>query len=227
MFPMNEQFAGFFNSFPQASEQFAAFKKMFPVNEQYLAATANIFPGNEGLINALRTSLEAQVSYLTALTTTAVESAGKVADLNMNAAKTSVEESTVIAKQLLASKDPQEFLSLVTALPQPTAAKVAAYGRHLADIASAAQAEITRATEERVAESGRKFLALFDQASKNAPAGSESTLAIMKSAITNANAGYEQFAKAGKQAAEVIEANVNTAVEQVSQAAGAAGRTRK
>jgi len=225
---MTEQFTDFFKNFQPAVGQFETFKKMFPVNEQYLGVAKNLFPGNENFINAVRSSVEWQASYLTAIATTAIESAEKVADLNMNAAKASVEESTVIAQQLLASKDPQEFISLVTALPQPTLAKVAAYIRHLAEITSAAQAEITRTTEASIEETGRKFLSFFDQAAKHAPAGSESAIAVMKTAITNANAGYEQLAKAGKQAAEVIEANVNTAVDQVAQAAGtAAGRKGK
>ena len=47
--------------------------------------------------------------------------------------------------------------------------------------------------------------------SKNAPAGSENAVAILKSAIGNASAGYEQFSKTSKQAVEAIEANLSSA----------------
>ena len=47
----------------------------------------------------------------------------------------------------------------------------------------------------------------------------------MKSAIGNASAGYEQFTKTTKQAAEAMEANLNTAVSQFSQAAEQAAAT--
>jgi phasin family protein len=190
-----------------------------------------MFPMNEQIATATKANLEAQLSILTALTAKAFESMEKVVDLNLNAAKASMEDSAVAAKQLLAAKDPQEFLSLTAAQAQPSAAKAIAYSRHLASIASTAQAEFTRAAEEQIAETGRKVSALVDDVSKNAPAGSENVIAIMKSAIGNASAGYEQLTKTTKQAVEVMEANLNTAVNQFSQAAeqtaANAGRTRK
>jgi phasin family protein len=130
-----------------------------------------------------------------------------------------MEDSTVVLQQLMSSKDPQEALSRAAAQAQPTAAKAIAYSRHLAGIVSNAQAEFTRVAEEQVSETGRKFSALIDDVSKNAPAGSENVVAIMKSAIGNASAGYEQLTKTTKQAVEVIEANMSTAVNQFSQAA--------
>jgi phasin family protein len=190
-----------------------------------------MFPMNEQFASAAKTNIEAQLSIITALTTKAFESMEKVVDLNLNAAKASLEDSAVTARQLLAAKDPQEFLSLTAAQAQPTAAKAIAYSRHLAGIAAAAQAELTRATEEQIAETGRKVSALVDDVSKNAPAGSENVIAIMRSAIGNANAGYEQFTKTTKQAVEVMEANLNSAVSQFSDAAertaAGAGRARK
>jgi phasin family protein len=166
-----------------------------------------------------KANFEAQLSILTALTSKAFESVEKVVDLNINVAKASLEDSAITARQLLSAKDPQEFFSLSAAQAQPTAAKAIAYGRHLAGIASSAQAELTRAAEEQFAETGRKVSALVDDVSKNAPAGSENVIAIVKSAIGNANAGYEQFSKTTKQAVEAMEANMNSAVSQFSQAA--------
>ena len=190
-----------------------------------------MFPINDQLSAAAKTNLEAQLSILTALTTKAFESVEKVVDLNLNVAKASLEDSAVTAKQLLAAKDPQEFFSLTAAQAQPTAAKAIAYGRHLTGIATSTQAEVIRAAEEQFAESGRKFSALVEDVSKNAPAGSENVIAIVRSAIGNANAGYEQFTKTTKQAVEAMEANLNSAVNQFSQATekttAASGRARK
>ncbi len=178
--------------------------------------------------SAAKANLEAQLSIFTALTSKAFESVEKVVDLNLNVAKASLEDSSIAARQLLSAKDPQEFFSMTAAQAQPAAAKAIAYGRHLAGIASSAQAEFTRAAEEQIAETGRKVSALVDDVSKNAPAGSENVIAIVKSAIGNANAGYEQFSKSTKQAVEVMEANMNSAVNQFSQAAEKnASRARK
>jgi phasin family protein len=214
------------------NEQFVtAARNMFPANEQYINAMKNMLPNNEYFKNALRANLEAQIAMLTALTTTVFESIEKVVDLNLNAGKTSLEESAATAKQLLSAKDPQEFLSLTVAQAQPTVAKAIAYSRHLAGIAATAQAEFSRITEEQLAEKGRKVAALVDEVSKNAPAGSENAMAIMQTAIRNASAGYEQFSKTTKQAVEVTEANLTTAVNQFSQSgeqtAGTTGRNRR
>ena len=178
-----------------------------------------MFPIPEQFSNVAKTNLETQLSLFTNLTSKAFESVEKVVDLNMSVARTSLEDTSVAAKQLLAAKDPQEFFSLTAAQAQPTAAKAIAYGRHLAGIATSAQAEFTRAAEEQIAEAGRKVTELVEDVSKNAPAGTENVVAIVKSAIGNANAGYEQFSKTTKQAVEVLEANMNSAVNQFSQAA--------
>jgi phasin family protein len=168
---------------------------------------------------ATKANFEAQIALLTALTNKTFESVEKIIDLNMNVAKASLEESTATAKQILSAKDPQEFFSLTAAQAQPSAEKAIAYGRHLANIASSAQAEFTKAAEEQIAETNRKVVALVEEVTKNAPAGSESAVAFVKSAIGNASAGFEQFSKTTKQAAETIEANMNTATSQFVQAA--------
>lgn len=182
----------------------------------------------EQFSSVAKANFEAQLSLLTSLTGKAFESVEKVVDLNLNVAKASLEDSSIAAKQLISAKDPQEFFSLSAAQAQPTAAKAIAYGRHLAGIATSAQAEFTRAAEEQIAEAGRKVSALVEDVSKNAPAGSENVIAMFKSALGNANAGYEQFTRTTKQAVEVMEANVNSAVNQFSQAAEkTASRARK
>lgn len=187
---------------------------MFTISEQFSAAS--------------KANLEAQVALFSSLTSKAFESVEKVVDLNLNAAKASLEESSATAKQLLAVKDPQEWLSLVTAQTQPNAEKALAYGRHLASIASDVQAEFSKAAETQIAETSRKVLELVEEVTKNAPAGSENAIALFKSAIGNANAGYEQLSKTTKQAVEVMETNLNNAVNQFTQpAAKTASRASK
>ncbi len=182
---------------------------MFTVPEQFSAAT--------------KANIESQVAIFTALSSKAFEGFEKIIDLNLNVAKASFEESTAVAKQLLSAKDSQDFFSLSSAQAQPTAEKALAYGRHLASIASTTQNEFTKAAETQIAETNRKIIALVDEVTKNAPAGSETAIAFVKSAIDNANAGYEQLTKSSKQAAEALEGNLNTAVNQFTQAASKSG----
>ncbi|HYD96664.1 MAG TPA: phasin family protein [Noviherbaspirillum sp.] len=178
---------------------------MFTIPEQFSAAS--------------KANFEAQLSLLTALTNKAFEGVEKVVDLNLNLAKASLEESNAAAKQFLAAKDAQEWLSLAAAQAQPNAEKALAYGRHLAGIASGVQAEFTKAAEAQISETSRKVLELIEEISKNAPAGSENAVAMLKTAIGNANAGYEQLTKTTKQAVETLEANLNNAVGQFTQTA--------
>jgi hypothetical protein len=51
---------------------------------------------------------------------------------------------------------------------------------------------------------------LVDGASKNAPAGSETAVAVMKSAVAAANNAFESVQKAVKQATDMAEANFAT-----------------
>lgn len=178
---------------------------MFSIPEQFSSAT--------------KANLEAQFAIFSSLTSKAFEGIEKIVDLNLNAAKATLEESSATTKQLLAAKDPQEFFSLTSAQAQPAAEKAIAYGRHLAAIASGTQAEFSKAAETQIAETNRKVISLVEEVSKNAPAGSENAVAMLKSAIGNASAGYEQFTKTTKQAVESIEANLTSAVNQFSQAA--------
>jgi phasin family protein len=176
-----------------------------------------MFSTNDQFSNAAKLNFEAQLAAVTALTNKAFESVAQLVDLNVNAAKASLEQSKATAQQLLAAKDPQEFFTLSAAQSQPNAENVLAYSRNLASIASSAQAEFTKAAETQIAETTRKVSALVDDVAKNAPAGSENAIAMLKSAITNANASYEQLSKTTKQATESLEENVNNAVKQFSQ----------
>jgi phasin family protein len=143
----------------------------------------------------------------------------KLVELNITAAKATLEESSQTAKQLMGAKNPQEFFTLTASHAQPTAEKAISYGRQVAAITSGTQQEFSRAAEEQIAENGRKVLSLVEEVSRNAPAGTENVVAAFKAGITNASAGYEQFTKTAKQAAQVVETNVNAAVNQFSQVA--------
>jgi phasin family protein len=173
----------------------------------------------EQFSNATKANFESQFALLTSLTTKTFEGMEKLVDLNINAAKASLEESSAAARQLLQAKDPQEFFSLSAAQAQPTAEKALSYGRQLASIAAGTGAEFSKAAESQIVEANRKVISLVDEVSKNAPAGSENFVAAVKTAISNANAGYEQFTKTTKQAVEAMETNFNASVNQFTQTA--------
>jgi phasin family protein len=165
-----------------------------------------------------RANLESQVSFMTAVSNKMFEGMQKIIDLNIQAARTSMDESNETIRQLMSAKGPQEFLSMSTQQTKPNLEKAMSYGRHVANITSTTQAEITKVAEEQLAESNRKVIGLVEQAAQNAPAGSENVISLMKSAINTANTTYEQLSKSTRQAADAMQSNVSNAVNQFSSA---------
>lgn len=174
-----------------------------------------MFPIQDQISVATKSNLEANLALYTSLTNKALESVEKLINLNITAVRASMEESSATTRQILAAKDPQEVISLLTAQTKPNYEKAIAYGSHLANIASSTQAEFTKAAETQIAQVSRKVTELIEEAARNAPAGSEGVVAVVKTAMGNASNGYEQFTKTAKQAVEALEANLTV----VSQAA--------
>jgi phasin family protein len=152
---------------------------------------------------------KANLETLFGLTTKAFEGVEKLVELNVTASKLALEEAAETTQSMLAVKDAQELLALQAALFQPMAEKTAAYSRHLYDIAAGTSAEFGKQFEGQVAEAQKKFLAVVDNAAKNAPAGSETAVAVFKSAVAAGNNALESVQKAVKQASDVAEANFN------------------
>ena len=162
---------------------------------------------------------KAQVETLFALGGKAVESLEKMLELNIQTMKATLHETSDAALNALAAKDLQELASLQPGLTQPVTEKLLAYSQHVYEIASGTQAEFAKAIEANAAEMHKKVQAMVDTAVKNAPAGTETAVAIMKSALSAANNAYDSVQKASKQAAEVVEANFNTVTNSALKAA--------
>lgn len=171
-------------------------------------------------------SQKATFETLFGLTTKAFEGVEKLVELNVTATKTALAEVGDHAQALLSVKDAQELLALQSALFQPLAEKTAAYSRHLYDITTGSTAEFGKVFESQAAEAQKKFLGLVDNVAKNAPAGSETVVAVMKSAVAAANNALESVQKAVKQATEVAETNFNTVTASAVNATKVAAKKR-
>lgn len=164
-------------------------------------------------------SQKATVETLFGLTSKAFEGVEKLVELNLTASRAALSEAAGTTQAFLGVKDAQELLALQAALFQPLAEKTAAYSRHLYDIASGTGAEFGKAFETQAGEAQKKFLAVVDNAAKNAPAGSETAVAVFKSAVAAGSNALESVQKAVKQATEVAEANFNSVASQAVNAA--------
>jgi phasin family protein len=169
---------------------------------------------------------KANIETIFGLTQKAFEGMEKLVELNVQATKAALSESANSAQALLSVKDAQELLTLQANLMQPLAEKTVAYSRHLYDIASGTSAEFGKAAEAQASDTQKKFLAVVDNAAKNAPAGSETAVAVMKSAVSAANNAMESVQKAVKQATEMAEANFNTVTASAVNATKSAAKKR-
>jgi phasin family protein len=165
---------------------------------------------------------KAHFESLFGLTTKAFEGVEKLVELNLQVVKSTLAESQENVQRALSVKDAQELLALQASLTQPIAEKVLSYSRHLYEIASATQAEFSKVAEAQYEEQNRKVQALVDNVAKNAPAGSETAVAALKSALNAATTTYETVQKAAKQAVEIAETNFNAAAAVATKAANSA-----
>ena len=168
---------------------------------------------------------KANIDVIYGLTAKAFEGVEKLVELNLQLARAAIGEAAENGKAALSAKDPQELLALQVGLLQPAAEKAAAYGRHLYDIATSTGAEVTRVAEATASDVQSRFLAAVDNAAKNAPAGSENAVALMKSAVGAANNAFEGMQKAIKQASDTAEANFQVISASAAKASG--GTTSK
>jgi phasin family protein len=218
MFPIIDQISNLFKSFQPGNEQFiSASKSMFPAINLFSSTSQNLFSGKEQFVNAIKTSIETQVLFYNTVLSSNLATVEKLLELNMSTAKVTIEESAIITRQFITAKDAQEVEALMSALPQSILTKATAYSSHLANIGSASQTELNRAAQQQFADIGLKLSGLIDQASKNMPAGSESSTATAKAVIASASAGYEQFSKNALRVTEAVANQASSAADKVSQ----------
>jgi phasin family protein len=178
-------------------------------------------------VDQIASSQKANFDVLFGLTEKAFQGVEKMVELNLAAA---LNESAQHAHALLSVKDAQELVALQTAAVQPLAEKAAAYGRHVYDIASATNAEFTKAFEQQASQAQQVVVGYIDTASKSAPAGSEPVMALFKSSLAASNNAMDSVQKVVKQATEAAQANLqamtSSAVSTAVSAAKTASRKR-
>jgi phasin family protein len=169
---------------------------------------------------------KANLNTLVELTQKAFASIEKLVELNMQAARDSLEQSAEQAKAVLTVKGPQELAALQQDFLKPAQEKAMAYGRQVYDIATSTQAEVTKMAEAQIAAAKTQFSTLVEEATKNAPQGSEAAMAMVKSAMTNASTAFESVQKAAQQATNLAETNLKNLGETAEKATKAATKRR-
>jgi phasin family protein len=135
----------------------------------------------------------------------------KLTQLNVQAAKASLEENVQKGVALLETRDVKALTESMSASAQPASDKFTAYAKHVYEIASETGSEISKVVEKQLGEGNRQVTAAIEALARNAPAGSEGVVTLVKSAVTAANSAFDQVNKATRQVVELTEANVANA----------------
>jgi len=177
-------------------------------------------------VDQISASQKANLETLYGLTHSAFAGFEKMVELNMTATKAALSETVGHAHAAMGVKDVQELLALQAGLFQPMAEKSVSYSRHLYDIATSTGAQFGKAFEEKAAEAQKAFVGLIDSAAKNAPAGSETAVSVLKSAVAAGQNAMESVQKAVKQATDMAEANFNAVTATAVNATKTASKKR-
>ncbi|MGB7181089.1 MAG: TIGR01841 family phasin [Burkholderiaceae bacterium] len=134
----------------------------------------------------------------------------KLSQLNTRVAQSAMEQSAEQVKSLMSAKDPKAMTELLSG-NTPSAEVFSGYAKEAYEIAAQTNADVVSLIEEQVAEGNKKVDAAIDAMAKNAPAGTEGAINMIKQGLSVSRSAYEQASKATKQFAQTAEANVAAA----------------
>jgi phasin family protein len=184
---------------PAPKATFQKENQMFKI-DQFSAA-------NEAAIN--------QFTYFAQLSLANVE---RFAELSLGAARESVEQATAHAQSLAGAKDVHEVIAINSAALEPVMKRAYAYSRTAYETAAETNTEVKRVIEKQTAEYNRAAVAALEEAFKYAPAGSESVVDNVKTAIAAAQSAYNNLASINKQIYDTVEKTVEQNVATVKSA---------
>ena len=167
----------------------------------------NVTP--EQMLNSIKQSQAAMVE----MAARSIECMEKHLELNLKAAKANLADATEASSQLMSVKDFPELYAVAQTVGQPAVGKAAAYNRNIYNINAEAATEFAKLVESRIEEANKAMASAVNDLSKNAPAGTEGMVAMMKSAFAASNSAFDAINKAAKQVVEMVEHNVETAAK--------------
>ena len=151
---------------------------------------------------------KATVDSLLSVANTALASAERIAALNLNAARSALEDTASGVKSVLSAKDPQEALAVQSSLAQPAVEKAVAYSRSVYEITAQTQQELAKMVEAQFGDFQKSIAGMVELATKSAPAGSEGAVAAIQSAIAAANSAFGNMNTVAKQFADAAQSNM-------------------
>ncbi|HZZ93946.1 MAG TPA: phasin family protein [Usitatibacter sp.] len=175
-------------------------------------------------IDQLTAANQAAIEQFNSLAQLSLANAEKLAEIGLGAARESVNLAADHARALATAKDVHEVIALNSAALEPALKRAYSVSREAFETATEAQNEVKRALEKQNGELNRAAVAALEEAFKYAPAGSESFVGNLKSAMTAAQAAYENVTAINKR---IYDAAARTVEDGVATAQAATKRTAR
>lgn len=147
------------------------------------------------------------------MTSNALAAIEKIAELNLQVAKASLEHHTGHAHELLSMKDIKELSRLQAKALEPLAEKAAAYNRSLFDIVSGMNSECSAIAQTQIGHAQKQFLESVETALSNVPFGSDKLISSVKNAVDDTAKAMETLQEVVQSASEQAQASLNTVAE--------------
>jgi phasin family protein len=170
-------------------------------------------------IDQLTAANEAAINQFTYFAQLSLANVERFTELGLGAARESIQQATAHAQSLAGAKDVQEVIALNSAAIEPVMKRAYAYSRTAYETASETNDEVKRVFEKQTAELNRAAVAALEEAFKYAPAGSESVVDNVKTAIAAAQSAYNNIASINKQVYDTVQKTVEQNVATVKSAA--------
>lgn len=165
---------------------------------------------------------KAQLAAVHAMTGKALETIEKIAQLNLDSSKSSVDEHGEHVQSLLSVKDAKELARLNQGALHAMAEKAAAYQEHLLKITLGMGNEFSELIEAQMANAQKEFIAAEEASMKNLPEAAESMKHSVKNTLTTATDAMSSVQEMVKEAKQKSHAAMTAAAENTVKATKAA-----
>lgn len=178
-------------------------------------------------IDQLSAANEAAINQFAHFAQLSLANIEKFAQLGLAATRENVEQATAHAQALASAKDVHEVIALNSAALEPVMKRAYALSRTAYESAAETNGEVKKVLEAQSAELSRAAVAALEEAFKYAPAGSESVVDNVKTAMAAAQSAYNNLATINKQIYDTVEKTVEQNVATAKAAGVRAAKSSK
>lgn len=161
---------------------------------------------------------QANLAIVLGLTNKALEGFERLAQVNLQAMKSTLAETRENTQKALGAENQQELLALQASMIPQIGELALSYQRQLVEIGTATQAEFAKVAEAQYEAHSRRMQELIDNLANSTPASSENAVGALTSVMTATNNFCEAMYQTAKQAVEVAEQNLSAASNAASKA---------